>query len=138
MKPEDRFIILYVADTYLMNDFEYSLRLSTNDFSSICTTSLFEGNILRFRALASLKLYELGLEDDLEFMQSNFEYLTTAIASLENALQIYKAEKEARAYDQNHYGVALSAYSIGYTYETYSTDLSPKEGQFKELCKPEH
>ena len=130
MKTEGRFIILYVADTYLMNDFEYSLRLSTNDFTSICTTSLFEGNIMRFRALASLKLFELGLEEDIEFMQSNFEYLTTAIASLQNALQIYKAENEARAYNPNYYGVALSAYSIGYTYEKYARDLSREEGQF--------
>ena len=60
MKPEAQFILLKVADDYLMNEFEGSLRLSNTDLSSINNTPLFEGNMLRFRALASLKLFELN------------------------------------------------------------------------------
>lgn len=62
MTIEGQFILLMVADTYLTNDHEYSLRISTTDFSFIASTALFEGNILRFRALASLKLFEDGLK----------------------------------------------------------------------------
>lgn len=70
MSNHGQFILLNVADSYLMNEFEYSLRLSTNNFSSICFTPLFEGNILRFRALANLKLFECGLEEgDTSMMQ---------------------------------------------------------------------
>ena len=58
MKTEGRFIVLMVADTYLTNDFEYSLRISTTDFSYVANTALFEGNILRFRALSNLKIFD--------------------------------------------------------------------------------
>ena len=103
-----------------MNEFEYSLRLSTNNFSSICFTPLFEGNILRFRALANLKLFECSLEEGFDgyMMEQNFEYLIKAIESLENAIEIFKAEKEDQRYEPNHYGVALSTFTLGYTYET--------------------
>lgn len=58
MSTEGQFIILIVADTFLCNDYEYSLKISEQDFSYVANTSLFEGNILRFRALASIKLFE--------------------------------------------------------------------------------
>ena len=83
-----KFITLIVANTYLSNDYEYSLRISTTDFSYIANSSLFEGNILRFRALASLKLFELSdlqETEDKDRMRENFNFLTTAIASLENS-----------------------------------------------------
>ena len=54
-----KFIMLIVANTYFSNDYEFSLQISKTDFSHIAHSSLFEGNILRFRALASLKLFEL-------------------------------------------------------------------------------
>ena len=64
MRKEDQFIALMAATTYLLNDFEYSLRISTTDFSCMTNTPLFEGNILRFRALASLKLFENSLAEE--------------------------------------------------------------------------
>ena len=63
MTIEGQFILLMVADTYLTHDYEYSLRISETDFSFIANTCLFEGNILRFRALASLKLFEVSYKD---------------------------------------------------------------------------
>ena len=54
---EGEFILHWVADTYLLNDFEHSLRISTTDFSYVANTAVFEANILRFRTLASLKLF---------------------------------------------------------------------------------
>ena len=56
MKTEGRFIVLMVADTYLTNDFEYSLRISTTDFSYVANTPIFEGNILRIKSLSASKL----------------------------------------------------------------------------------
>ena len=50
-----------VAETYLTNDFEYSLRISTTDFSYFTISPIFEGNILRFQALANMKLFEQGM-----------------------------------------------------------------------------
>lgn len=75
MTPEGKFIILMVADTFLCNDYEYSLRISQQDFSYIANTSLFEGNILRFRALASIKLFEFAESEKGDLIE-NFHLLT--------------------------------------------------------------
>lgn len=66
MSEEGKFILLNVADSYLLQDFEYSLRLSTHNFTSICTDRLFEGNLLRFRSLASIELFAMSLQDEEE------------------------------------------------------------------------
>ena len=58
------FIIFMVADTYLSHDFEYSLRISTTDFSYFVNSCLFESNVLRFRALASLEMFQNSLQED--------------------------------------------------------------------------
>ena len=137
MFTEGKFILLCAADAYLTNDFEYSLRISTQNFSSIANSCLFEGNILRFRALASLKLFEHGLEEHEEDRQENFIYLTKAIDSLDNALEIFKAEKELREFDPNHYGVALSVYTLGYTYRAFAPYLCI-DGPYEGLCEQEH
>ena len=57
MKTAGYFILLMVADTYLTHDYEYSLRIAETDFTSVRVRPLFEGNILRFRALASLAIF---------------------------------------------------------------------------------
>ena len=137
MFTEGKFILLCAADAYLTNDFEYSLRISTQNFSSIANSCLFEGNILRFRALASLKLFEHGLEEREEDKQENFTYLTKAIDSLDNALEIFKAEKELREFDPNYYGVALSVYTLGYTYRAFAPYLCI-DGPYEGLCEQEH
>ena len=62
MVTQGYFIVLMVAVTYLTNDFEYSYRISVTNFSYSTHTALFMGNILRFRALTCLKLFELGIE----------------------------------------------------------------------------
>lgn len=61
---EGQFIIMYVAMTFLTNDYEYSLRMSSTDFSYVANSSIFEGNALRFRALASSKLFEYALNEE--------------------------------------------------------------------------
>ena len=75
MLKEDAFIAYAVAATYLTNDFEYSLRIATTDFSCMTNTPLFEGNILRFRALSSLKLFEHSLEELEEDKEEESRYL---------------------------------------------------------------
>ena len=88
MSTAGNFIILIVADTFLCNDFEYSLRISQQDFSFVCSDSLFEGNMLRFRALASMKLFEYAINQGGDRV-INFYLLAQALQSLSNAFQIY-------------------------------------------------
>ena len=115
MTIEGHFICLMCADTYLINDFEYSLRISTTDFSCVANTPLFEGNILRLRALASIEIfrYEMGNGKRMDALsiKENYNYLTSSIASLENAFIIYEAKEVMEESEKNHYGMALSLYT---------------------------
>lgn len=84
--------MLMVANAYLSNDFEYSLRVSLQDVSYVANSRIFEGNILRYRALASLKMFEYGFNESTDDCRHTFESLTNAIDNIENALIIYKTE----------------------------------------------
>ena len=90
--------MLLVAATFLTHDYEYSLRISSGDFSFLAPGALFEGNILRFRALASMEIFhdsleqsKLSFQEDVELRQENFSFLTSSIASLENSNRIFEA-----------------------------------------------
>ena len=127
MKEQAKFILLMVANTYLSNDFAYSFSIARDDFSYVANSALFESNILRFRALSSLKLFENGLlhedmDDSISEIKENYEYLTKAIASLENAKGIYEGLFEESKYElvPNHYGIALAGFTIGYIYLIYA------------------
>ena len=66
MTGEGEFILLQVAVSFLTNDYEYCLRIADTDFSYVDISALFEGNILRYRSLASLKLFEHAKKDPLQ------------------------------------------------------------------------
>ena len=69
----------------------------------------------------------------------NFTYLTSAIDSLDNAIEIFKAEKPGgQASDPNHYGLGLSTYAIGFTYMTFADELCRDDERFNGLCDPSH
>lgn len=91
MSIEGNFITLIVADTFLCNDYEYSLKISQLDFSYVANMSLFEGNILRFRALASIRLFEFAQNEEGDLVE-NFSLIKQAIDSLRDALKIYQAQ----------------------------------------------
>ena len=133
MTTEGEFILYFVADTYLKNDFEHSLRISTQDFSYVAYSPLFEGNILRFRALASLKLFEQYNNDKYESPEETLDYLIKSIASLENAYNIFEVTEESNTKDKNYYGMALSSFSLGYIYQQFASELI-KEEELKGLC----
>ena len=54
-----KFILLKVANDYLANDFKYCIDICSKNLSYVAYCNLFEGNILRFKALALEKIYEL-------------------------------------------------------------------------------
>ena len=58
MTFEGTFVLLMSVDAYLTHDYEYCLRISTTDFSYVANSCIFESNILRVRALASIKHFE--------------------------------------------------------------------------------
>ena len=73
MSIEGQFILLAVATAFLTSDYEYSLRIASFDHSKIANSMLFLGNINRYRALASIKLFEHAiLEGNIE---QNFDLL---------------------------------------------------------------
>ena len=57
MNIPGRFILLMAANIFLFGDYEYCLSLCSHNFSHITNTSLFEGNILRFKSLAAERFF---------------------------------------------------------------------------------
>ena len=46
------------ANIFLSGDYEYSLSICSHNFSQVANTSLFEGNILRFKSLSAERLFQ--------------------------------------------------------------------------------
>ena len=53
MVTRGKMIVLKAANDFLSGDFESSLDICNTNFSNYANSSLFEGNLLRFRALAA-------------------------------------------------------------------------------------
>ena len=117
MTDVGEFIMLAVANAFLTNDLEYSLSISTSDFSYLANSSLFEGNILRFQSLASIKLFERAIEHENSY--ENFGFLAQAIDSAQNALTIYNPDDSMSSAQKNFHGTALTNYLLGYIYLTF-------------------
>ena len=47
-----RFILYYAMNAFLKQDFEYCVQICSKDYSFVANTNVFEGNILRLKALA--------------------------------------------------------------------------------------
>ena len=56
------FILLFAANIFLSNDFEYSFNIARRDLSFVDNTSLFEANILRFKSMAAEQMYHLTIK----------------------------------------------------------------------------
>lgn len=121
------FVCLAIANAFLTNDLEYSISISSNNFSIVANSCHFEGNILRFKALASIKLFERAVEQEDELEYDHFLLLEQAIDSIENALAIYKQEGELAAVDPNTYGIALSNYTLAYIYQNFGSALCDEQ-----------
>ena len=89
MKIPSKFILLTAANIFLSRDFEYCLRICSANFAQVTDSSLFEGNILRFRALASEQLFSLMCESEEEGEAPDYSSLFDAIDSAKSALKIY-------------------------------------------------
>ena len=114
-----QFILLTVANIFLSRDFEYCLRICSTDFSCVANSPLFEGTILRFRALASEELFSLVRpEEQKDSGAPDYSSLFDAIDSAKNALQIYSDQ------DRSLHGVALQLFQLGYIYEKHADILS--------------
>ena len=74
--------------------------------------------------------------DDLRI---DFNILTTALASLNNSLEIYEVRKNMAEINQHHYGMGLAIFAMGYVYEEYAEYLTrehPKLGLA--MCSSDH
>ena len=124
MGQEAQFILFCVLNSFLICDYEYCLRITQTDFSFVANSALFEGNLLRFRSIASLKLFEFAVDEDETFVE-NFDLIIQAIESAQNALDIYKAEdEEMMELEPNHYGIALAQYNLGYIYDHFGEHMA--------------
>ena len=58
------YITHLLAVTFLSHDYEECLLIAKNNFSYIANSALFEGNLLRFFAIASCKAFQHAILDD--------------------------------------------------------------------------
>ena len=129
-----RFILLYAANIFISGDYEYCLSICKHNFSFFTNTSLFEGNILRFKSLAAERLFQYNnaypnpqerssfVDRSQQFKQ--MENLFLSIESAKNALEIYRDRISQGDPCPNHYGMALQQYQLGYLYDKYADILS--------------
>lgn len=85
------------ANIFLCQDFEYTVRICSTNFSYVANTSLFEGNILRIKSLAQQELF--NIRQNQEFFgdeeersrerKQRLQVLLSAIDAARNALSIY-------------------------------------------------
>ena len=110
MTIQGRFILMTAVNIFLCQDYEYTLRICSTNFSYIANTSLFEGNILRIKSLASEQLFVIHKQSSRPFNEEeqskNFPRLLMAIESAKNALSIYNSDNFDTS-GQNIYGIAL-------------------------------
>ena len=83
-----------MANIFLSSDYEYCLRICQYNFSYVANTSIFEGNILRFKSLAAEQIFKHSLEredsqDGDNDSNSNIRMLFYAIEAAQNAREIY-------------------------------------------------
>ena len=62
-----------------------------------------------------------------------------SIVSLQNSLEIYEVKKNMAEINQNHYGMGLANYALGYVYEKYAEYLTKDNPKFGiDRCVPGH
>ena len=59
-----RFILYIAAVQFFSNEYEQCLEICNVDFSSLCHSVVFEGNILRLQALCLTRIYEISASTD--------------------------------------------------------------------------
>ena len=98
-----------MANIFLSSDYEYCLRICQYNFSYVANTSLFEGNILRFKSLAAEQIFKHSQEREdastSEDSESSVRMLFYAIEAAQNAREIYDENQVGQG--QNIYGLAL-------------------------------
>ena len=128
MSENGEFIILFVANTFLMHDYEQCLSIVKQNLSRESNNRMLEGNLYRFFSLAAIKLFEDSINTDQEAFILNIDLLVQSIDTAQNALEIFnvqdqQADSKSICYEPNHYGVALCKFTIGYIYENFADYL---------------
>ena len=118
MTTTGQFILLFSANIFLSGDFEYCLKITSNDFTSIENNALFEANILRFRSLAADQVYNHKSFEDKNDSEQQYclKNFFLAFKAAVNALKIYDSDI-GNDQKSNHHGQALQEFQIGYLYE---------------------
>ena len=90
LSGDAEFIILVIADTFLSGDYEYCLKIAGNDFSHVGDHISFRGNLMRFRSLASFRLFENAIQANDDDFEVNFDILIQSVRAAEDAHDLYR------------------------------------------------
>ena len=131
--------------TFIAGNFKHCLEICSTDFSSVSNSALFEGNLLRLKALALVELHSkhrktssqaVSVEvSDSSGSSDRETSIREAITSVENALEIYSCavttmsswqlgssvQKGSGVRKVNVWGQALSNFHLGYLFKKLNT-----------------
>ena len=83
-------------------------------------------------------MFEHGFQETKEDLQETFNYLTNAIASIDNAFVIYEADDIQNAKEKNYYGMGLSTYTKAHIYRNFASELCRDNEKYSGLYKEDH
>jgi hypothetical protein len=138
-----KFFLLKAIVDYLANDLEMCLNVCSTNMSCVSNGSIFEGNILRFKALALEKMYEKEVreaeeeeEAEQDINKSSLDpviYLVEAIEAILNSISIFsdthKKSPRGRSSGPNQYGMALAEIQYALILKTHANVLGELEDQ---------
>lgn len=87
MSNQGLFFLLLAANLYLQSDFDLCYELSGSEQHPVALSRLFHCNIIRFRSLSCIKLFEHAADEG-EY-KANFSFLVEAITSVIKSLELY-------------------------------------------------
>jgi len=131
-----KFILMKVAVDYLANDLEMALNVCTSDLSYVTNSPIFEGNILRFKALTLERKYEQEIreieersddeeEQAIKNKEDSVPLIVNALEAIRNAFSIFADTHKSRATKNkvNQYGMALADFQCALLLKTHADVL---------------
>ena len=83
------FIMMFTANIFLQRDYDYCLHICETNFSQLNDITIFQGNMLRFKALAAEQLFHHKTIDLGDKSFENSKLLMTAVESAKKALSLF-------------------------------------------------
>lgn len=134
-----KFILLTAANSFLGKDYDYCMQICKTNFTRVTGSSLFDGNLQRFKALSLMSIVNLEtaqntpmnkyyLNEKIEKVSDHKLMISKALRAIKQSADIFSkcqtVEKSGEKHLKNYHGLALAEFMSGYLYANYMDILS--------------